>query len=136
MPTAMSAELFWLLLTTFMTTIMWVPYIVNRITERGFANAIWDPQGTTATSSTWADRMMRAHQNAIENLVLFAPLVLMVELTGMNNTVTATACMVYFLARLVHYLVFTFGVPVLRVVSFAVATACLFMVAFRLFGIL
>jgi uncharacterized MAPEG superfamily protein len=135
MNATMTTELFWLLLTTFMTGVMWVPYIINRIVEQGPGQIKGDRQGTTATAISWADRMMRAHQNAVENLVVFVPLVLMVQLTGINNGITATACAVYFFARLAHYLVFTFGMPVLRVFTFAIGVACQLVLVFTLFGV-
>lgn len=118
MNTTLSNEVYWLVLTLFMTALFWVPYILNRMLEQGVWNALRDPQGGTGTARPWARRMMKAHDNAVENLVIFAPLVILVELTGANSRTTAAACLVYFLARLVHYLVFTFAVPVLRVAAF------------------
>jgi uncharacterized MAPEG superfamily protein len=61
---------------------------------------------------------MRAHANAVENLVVFAPLVLMVELVGANSGVTAFGAALYFWARLIHYTVYTLGVPIVRTLSF------------------
>ena len=114
----LSIELYWLTLTSTMTAIMWLPYILNRMTEQGLLAAICDPYGETATKVAWADRMMKAHHNAVENLVVFAPLVIALQLTGSNTSITAVACMVYFFARLLHFLAFTFAVPVLRVLTF------------------
>jgi len=114
----LSTELYWLVLTILMTSLFWVPYIINRMLEQGVLTALWDRHGVTDTSKAWAKRMMSAHDNAIENLVIFAPLVLTVELLNINNDVTAVACSIYFFARLVHFLVYSFAVPLLRVVSF------------------
>ena len=119
----LSHEMYWLTLTTVMTGLMWVPYILNRMLEQGPAKAVWDPLGITRTDIRWADRMMRAHANAVENLVIFVPLVLVVQISHLNNTVTEVASMVYFFSRLAHYLVFTFGIPVLRVVCFMLSVA-------------
>jgi len=118
MNTALSTELYWLIMTIFMTALLWIPYILNRMQEQGIASAIWDRFGYTSTNRDWARRMMQAHENATENLVLFAPLVILVQLSGVQSKITAMACMVYFFARLTHYVVFTFAIPVLRVVSF------------------
>lgn len=115
-----SNELYWLILTALMTSLFWVPYILNRMIEQGLFNAMLDPIGETGTKREWASRMMQAHSNAIENLVIFAPLVILIQITGMNTATTASACMVYFFARLAHYIVFTFAVPLLRVVSFLI----------------
>lgn len=135
MSVSLSDELYWLILTVLMTSLFWVPYIFNRMLEHGIVNAIWDPQGNTETKRDWAARMMKAHQNAVENLVIFAPLVIAVQITGMNSEATAMACMVYFYARLAHYLVFTLAVPVLRVVTFLVGVAAQITLALVLLGI-
>ena len=115
MPTqTLSPELYWLTITTLMTGLMWVPYILNRLAEKGPLKATWDPQGDTTTRVPWADRMMRAHQNAVENLVIFAPLVLALQVAGISNAATINAGMVYFFARLAHYIVFTLPTKTLQ----------------------
>lgn len=113
-----SADLFWLLLTLIMTSLFWIPYIINRMLEQGIMNALWDPYGDTSTQRAWAQRMMQAHANAVENLVIFVPLMILIQLNGLQSTATATAGMIYFYARLIHFLVFTFAIPYLRVISF------------------
>ena len=118
MTTPLSNELFWLVATTMMTGLFWIPYIINRMLEQGILTAIRDPLGLTETKTAWAERMMRAHENAIENLAIFAPLVIAIQLTGQSSFLTTSACAIYFFARLIHYLVFTFAIPILRVVSF------------------
>lgn len=119
----MSKELFWLTLTTAMTGLFWVPYILDRIMVRGLMGAMANPSSSAPPQSRWAERQMRAHTNAIENLAVFAPLVLTLNALGISTSTTATACAVFFWARLAHYLVFTFGIPVVRTLSFAVGFA-------------
>ncbi len=119
----MSKELYWLTLTTAMTGLSWLPYILDRIMARGLMAAMANPSPSAPPQSRWAERQMRAHDNAVENLVVFAPLVLTVNALGISSSATAAACAAYFWARLVHYLVFTFGIPVLRTLSFAVGFA-------------
>ena len=128
----MTSETYWLAATVAMTAVFWVPYIVNRLAEHGWLNGLWDPHGITHTARPWADRMMRAHRNAIENLCIFAPLALMVAWTGAGTATTATAAMVYFFARLGHFVVFTFGV--LRVALFLVGFGCQAAMAYALLG--
>lgn len=118
MQTNLSTELYWLVLTVSLTAVMWVPYIINRMAELGIMQALWDPLGHTEAKAAWANRMIQAHVNAVENLIVFAPLVLLVHITGQSTALTVNACVIYFVARLVHYLGFTFAVPVVRVVSF------------------
>jgi uncharacterized MAPEG superfamily protein len=71
----MSKEIFWLVLTLAMTGLFWVPYILDRIMARGLAGAMANPSPNDKAQSAWAQRMMAAHNNAVENLVIFAPLV-------------------------------------------------------------
>ena len=130
----LTTELFWLTLTILITALMWLPYILNRMLEQGIGTALWDPQGETRTNVVWADRMMRAHHNAVENLIIFAPLVLILHLTQQTNGLTETACAVYFFARLAHYVVFTFGVPLLRVLVFMLSVAAQLSLALTILG--
>ena len=135
MPTeTLTVELYWLTITVLMTGLMWLPYIINRIVEQGIGFALWDPQGETITQIAWADRMARAHKNAVENLVIFAPLVLALHLTHLNSELTALACMIYFFSRLAHFIVFSFGIPIMRVLTFMVSVAAQLILAFTLLG--
>lgn len=127
-----TTELFWLILTVFMTALFWVPYILNRIVERGVGPALWDPQGYTKANANWAERMQRAHTNAVENLVIFVPLVLTLAILGISSESTILACQVYFFARLAHVVLFTFGVPVLRILAFLVGFYAQMVLAFTL----
>jgi len=114
----MTTELYWLILAILLTAVLWAPYIINRLLEQGIFKALWDPDGETTTDVAWAQRLMDAHTNAVENLIIFAPLVIITHILGMNTELTATAAMLYFFSRVAHVLFFTFRVPVLRIVAF------------------
>lgn len=135
MSNTLTTELFWLTMTITMTALMWVPYIINRVIEQGMGQAILDPQGDKTTRFDWARRMMQAHYNSIENLALFAPLVLILHVTKMSTEYTTMACIVYFYARLAHYLLYSFGVPGLRTPAFAIGFAAQLVLIFTLLGI-
>lgn len=132
----MTTELYWLTLTVLMTALMWLPYIINRMLEQGIGFAMWDPQGETKTDVIWAERMTRAHKNAVENLIIFAPLVLTLQLTDLSNELTTLACIMYFFSRLAHYIVFSFGIPLLRIFAFMISVVAQFILAFTLLGII
>jgi len=66
----MSTELFWLVLTIAMTGLLWVPYILDRIMVRGLMAAMANPSPKDKPQSAWAERLMAAHINAVENLVV------------------------------------------------------------------
>ncbi len=123
MNVSLTTEVYWLLLTIIMTATMWLPYIVNRIVELGIVPAFMDPYGHTKAKAPWANRMMAAHVNAVENLVLLAPLVILLVMQNASTANTELAVQVYFFARLAHFLLFTFAVPLLRIVAFLLGFA-------------
>ena len=129
-------ELRWLVLTALMTGLFWIPYILKRILENGYWTALWDPQGQTHMGAPWAKRMMRAHQNAVENLVIFAPLVLALHVTGANTSATTAACVVYFVARAAHFVIYTLAIPLFRTVAFLAGFAAQMVLALTLLGII
>lgn len=118
MQITLSSELSWLILVVVFTSLMWLPYIINRMGELGIVQALWDPFGHTEAKAAWANRMMRAHENAVENLIVFSTLVLALQVSGQSTTLTVNACIIYFIARLVHFIGYTFCVPLVRVVCF------------------
>jgi uncharacterized MAPEG superfamily protein len=131
----MSKELFWLVLTVAMTGLFWLPYILDRIMGRGLVGAMANPSPSDKPQSAWAERMMAAHANAVENLAIFAPLVLVTQALGIATAATAFACALYFWSRLAHVVVYTLGIPVLRTLSFAggfAAQAMLVLAIFKL----
>lgn len=115
----MSTELHWMTLTVLMTALFWVPYILDRMAVRGIWPAISGtmPEGA-GPHSLWAQRAIRAHANAVENLAVFVPAVLVAHLLNISTPATQTAVVVYFAARLVHYIVYTAGIPVVRTLAF------------------
>jgi uncharacterized MAPEG superfamily protein len=115
----MSKELFWLTLTVAMTGLLWVPYILDRCAVRGLMGAMANPAADDEPQSDWAQRMMAAHGNAVENLVIFAPLVLIAQALNVHTAATAFACALYFWCRLAHAAVYTAGLPVARTLAFA-----------------
>lgn len=119
-----STEVFWLCLTLLMTALFWTPYILNRMAEHGIWPALYNPEPDIRPKAQWAERMMRAHTNAVENLVVFAPLVILVEIMHRHSAATSLACLVYFFARFAHYFLYTFRVPVLRTGAFLVGFIC------------
>ena len=114
----MTKELCYLVLVIVLTGLLWVPYILDRIKVEGLTTAVGYPE-KAKPQSAWAQRLMKAHYNAVENLVLFAPLVLIAHIAGVSNEWTIMACAVFFWARLVHAVTYTFAVPWLRTLSFA-----------------
>lgn len=115
----MKTELVYLTWVTVLTALLWIPYILERISVGGLSEAVGYPINPKPQSG-WATRLMKAHSNAVENLVVFSALVLVAHAAGISNGATATACVVFFWARVVHVLAYTFAVPWVRTLAFAV----------------
>jgi uncharacterized MAPEG superfamily protein len=122
-------ELYFLALIATATVLMWVPYTVARILTRGLARALDNPDPSFAPDPAWAERARRAHANAAENLAVFAPLVVILALTGASTATTILASKTYLAARLVHYIVYAAGIPVVRTLAFAAGFAATLVIA-------
>src|SRR5689334_2213500 len=81
----MSKELYWLMWTVVMTGLLWVPYVLDRIMVRGAMGAMANPSPTDKPQSAWAQRMLAAHNNTVENLAVFAPLVLVAQTLNIHT---------------------------------------------------
>lgn len=124
----MSTELSMLTWTAGFTAVLWIPYILAHIINVGLIPAI-SYQADETPKPAWAERAKRAHYNAIENLVPFAALVLVAHIIGVSNAATASAAVVYFVARVAHYFLYMSGVPFTRTITFAIgwaAMVCIF----------
>jgi uncharacterized MAPEG superfamily protein len=129
----MKTELLYLVYVTAFTGLLWIPYILDRVATRGLLDAVGYPQNPKP-QSPWAQRLMKAHMNAVENLVVFAALVLAAVAAGVSNSVIAAASMVYFWARVVHALAYTFAVPWVRTLAFTVGFLAQAAIAWQLLG--
>ncbi len=132
----MSAEFFWLALTVAMTGLIWVPYMLDRAAVRGVGGVLANPDPDAGPQSPWAERMMAAHTNAVENLVVFAPLVLMLQALNISTGATVAAAATFFWARLVHLVVYTVGIPGIRTLAFVVGFLAQAVLLLAVFGIM
>jgi uncharacterized MAPEG superfamily protein len=113
----MKPELMYLVWVTALTAIIWVPYVLDRIAVRGLTDTVGYPEDPKP-QSPWARRMKAAHANAVENLVIFATLVLVANAIGISNGTTVLAAALYFWARLVHLIAHTLALPWIRTLAF------------------
>jgi uncharacterized MAPEG superfamily protein len=130
----LSPELQAVALSAMLTGVLWIPIIVNRLIEMGPWKALKNPEPDVRPHANWAYRLGCAHRNAIENLVVFAPLAIMVHMLGANNGLTATAASIFVLSRVAHAVIYTFGIPLLRTIAFAIGFGAQAVLATRLFG--
>jgi len=80
----------------------------------------------------WAGRAARAHRNMLENLVLFAALVLVAVAAGRTNATTLLGAQIFVYARLAYAAVYVVGIPWLRTGAWAVSVVGLAMIFLQL----
>lgn len=131
----MTPEIFWLTITVLFTAVLWVPYIITMIAERGLIPALTAPYNEPPETQ-WAFRLKKAHYNAVENLVIFAPLILILAVLGISTELTVMLAMVYFWVRVAHAVVYTFAIPFLRTLTFAAGFACQIGLALVILGVI
>jgi uncharacterized MAPEG superfamily protein len=127
----MTTELFYLAAVTVLTALLWIPYTVNLIAVRGLRDAVGYPADPEPLAP-WAERLKKAHYNAVENLAVFAPLVLVAHLAGVSSGGTALACAVFFWARLVHAVAYAFAIPLVRTLAFVTGWGAVMALAWRI----
>src|SRR5579859_7251765 len=80
----------------------------------------------------WAGRALRAHRNMLENLVLFAALVLTAQAAGRTGAMTALGAQLFFWARVAYAPIYIIGIPWLRTAVFGVSAAGLLIILAQL----
>jgi uncharacterized MAPEG superfamily protein len=80
----------------------------------------------------WGGRAARAHRNMLENLVLFAILVMVAVLADRTNGTTLLGAQIFFYARIVYALVYIAGLPWIRTGVWAVSVVGLAMIFLQL----
>lgn len=128
-------ELYWLTLSALAVGLLWVPHILQLIVQEGLFRAVYDPAREVPHKAAWAQRARRAHANAVENIAVFAPLAVLVAMTGTGSGLTAGAAMVFFYARLGHYIAYALAIPVMRVVLFLVGSVCQLILGLAVLGL-
>jgi len=80
----------------------------------------------------WAGRADRAHHNMLENLVLFAALVLICAVTNKTNATTLLGAQLFIWARLAYAVIYLAGIPYLRTATWLVSVIGLIMIFLQL----
>ena len=115
------------------TALLWIPYVLNRMVVSGIAATVGYPVNPPPLAP-WAQRLRAAHANAVENLVVFAALILTAQVLGISTPVTAMASTLYLWSRVVHAITYALRVPWLRTLAFVGGFAAQMMIAWQLLG--
>ncbi|HMH19573.1 MAG TPA: MAPEG family protein [Burkholderiales bacterium] len=93
----------------------------------GFMALVGNREGMPELTG-WGGRATRAHRNMLENLVLFAALVLVAVTAGKTNDMTLLGAQLFFWARLVYAIIYAAGVIWVRTIAWAVSMAGLIVI--------
>ena len=80
----------------------------------------------------WAGRAKRAHLNMVENMVLFAALVLIAAAAGKANAMTAMGAAIFFWGRAAYAVIYVAGIAWLRTAAWFVSVIGMVMIAIEL----
>jgi uncharacterized MAPEG superfamily protein len=80
----------------------------------------------------WAGRAQRAHRNMLENLVLFAALVLVCAASNKTNSTTLLGAQLFLWARLAYAVIYLAGIPYLRTAAWLVSVIGLVLIFLQL----
>ena len=116
----MKPELVWLLWAVALTFVQMLVAVGGATLQVGLPALAGNREGLPPFNG-WAGRAQRAHHNMLENLVLFAALVLIAAVTNKTNSTTLLGAQLFFWARLVYALVYLAGIPWLRTAVWTVS---------------
>lgn len=127
----MSPELKYLLFSVILCFAQVVVLAVAATAQVGLAPLAGNREGLAELTGV-AGRAKRAHLNMIENLVLFASLVLIAVVAQKTSPLTAMGAMVFFWARVVFVVLYLAGITWLRTVAWAISVVGMGMIAWAL----
>ena len=116
----MKPELVWLLWALVLAFAQMLVAVLGATAQVGLPALAGNREGLGPCTG-WAGRAARAHHNMLENLVLFAALVITAVVAGRTNATTLLGAQLFFWGRLAYALVYVAGIPWLRTVVWLVS---------------
>jgi len=120
----MTTDLRYLAYTAMLTAALWIPYVVAQVMTNGFLAAPNYVDPTPRPVPLWGKRADRTYLNAVEVFAPFAALVIVAQIAGKANAMTAFWTISFFWLRLAHAVVYLLGVPYVRTVIFTLGFVC------------
>ena len=127
----MTIELSLLVWSAALTLVLAVVAVQGALQQVGLETLIGNRDNMPEITG-WAGRAIRAHRNLLENLVLFAILVLTAKAVGVSNGMTETGAYLFFFGRLAHAGVYIAGIPWVRTATWAVSVLGLVLIFLQL----
>lgn len=127
----MTPELWYLIWSAVLTLILAVVAVSGATLQVGLPRLAGNREDMPEMTG-WAGRAQRAHRNMLENLVLFAILVLVAKAAGVRNDITLLGAQLFFWGRVAHAVIYVAGVPWARTAAWAVSVVGLLLILWQL----
>jgi uncharacterized MAPEG superfamily protein len=121
----MTVDLSYLAYTAILTAVLWIPYVTAQVATNGFLTPPNYVDPTPRPLPPWGRRADRTYLNAVETFAPFAALVIVANLAGKANSMTAFWAMSFFWLRLAHAVVYLVGIPYVRTLIFTLGFVCI-----------
>jgi len=109
----MTVELKLLVWSTALALIQMLVALSAAIAQVGLLPLVGNRENLPAFQG-WAGRAQRAQRNMLENLIIFASLVLVAQFAGKTNVATGLGAQLFFWSRLAYAPAYVIGIPWLR----------------------
>jgi uncharacterized MAPEG superfamily protein len=128
---AMTTELYLLLWSAALTLVLAFVAVLGAMGQVGLPKLAGNREDMPEITG-WAGRAIRAHRNMLENLILFAILVLTAKAVGVSNATTVLGAQLFFWGRVAHAVIYLIGIPWLRTLAWAVSVIGLVLIFVQL----
>jgi len=109
----MTLELKLLVWSTALALIQMLVALLAAIAQVGLLPLVGNRENLPAFEG-WVGRAQRAQRNMLENLIIFAALVLVAQFAGKTNVATRLCAQLFFWSRLAYAPAYVIGIPWLR----------------------
>ena len=127
----MTPELIYLVWSAVLTFVLMLIAVSGATLQVGLPTLAGNREGMPDMTS-WAGRAQRAHRNMLENLILFAILVLVAQAAGVRNGMTLLGAQLFFWGRVAHAVLYIAGIPWARTAAWVVSVVGLILIAWQL----
>lgn len=127
----MTPELAYLVWSAALTVVLAVIAVSGATLEVGLPRLAGNRENMPEMSG-WAGRAARAHGNMLENLVLFAILVLVARFANVSNAMTLLGAQLFFWGRVAHAALYLAGIAWVRTAAWAVSMLGLLLIFLQL----
>jgi uncharacterized MAPEG superfamily protein len=131
MPNEMPMEINLLIWATALTFIQMLVAAIGSMSQNSLITLVGNRENLNKTNG-WAARAQRAHKNMLENIVLFAILVLATKITGTSNELTILGAQLFFWGRVAFFVIYVIGVPWIRTVAWGTSIVGLILIFLEL----